>query len=114
MVDTTSGYVTLEWQQWLQNPDFVTVAIDTPLPVASGGTGQATDILAQLEMSGPIYPALPVDQTSGSVQVVVGLWAGDGVPDDAGGQNGHYYFRGDGTVGSNVYKKTAGLWGAIL
>ncbi len=97
-------------QQWLQNPEFLTVTIDAPLPVASGGTGQATALPAALEMAGPFYPANP----DGTAQVVVALYAGIGVPDNAYGQNGNYYWRGDGSAGSLVYFKSGGLWGAVL
>lgn len=37
-----SGYVTLEWQQWLQNPQVITFTLGTALPVGSGGTGITT------------------------------------------------------------------------
>lgn len=42
------------------------------------------------------------------------LFGGIGVPSNASGANGDFYFRSDGTVGSNVYKKAAGSWSAIL
>lgn len=108
--DLTTGIISLEWQQWLQNPQFVTVTISEPLGTASGGTGSDTAVQEEIQMAGPFYPA-NVDSTA---QVVSAIWAGNGVPDNAYGANGHYYFRADGTVGSNIYKKTAGLWGAIL
>lgn len=105
-----NGFLTLEATQWLQNPDFVTVEIDTPLPVTSGGTGQDTALPSSLEMAGPFYPANP----DGTAQVVASLYAGNGVPGNAYGINGDFYFRADGTVGSNLYKKAAGIWSAIL
>lgn len=43
-----------------------------------------------------------------------GLIYGSGVPANTQGQNGNFYFRGDGSAGSNVYKKTSGAWAAIL
>lgn len=109
-----NGYISYEWQQWLQNPEFNTVVIDTPLPVESGGTGQITSVQDVLQMAGPIYASTPTGPTAGDAQVDSALWGGNGAPDNAGGQNGDFYFRGDGTVGSNVYKKAAGLWTAIL
>ncbi len=99
------GYISLE---------FVTVTVDNPIAITSGGTGSNTSLLAALTMAGPIYPATPTGPTTGTAQVVCAQWAGSGAPDNAGGQNGDFYFRADGTVGSNLYKKTAGLWGAIL
>lgn len=35
-------YITLEWQQWFQNPSFITFKFQTVLDVTSGGTGVAT------------------------------------------------------------------------
>ncbi len=105
-----NGYISLEWQQWLQNPDFVTLTLENPLAVESGGTGQATALPALLEMAGPFYPANP-DATP---QVDTAIYGGFGVPSNASGANGDFYFRSDGTVGSNIYKKAAGLWAAIL
>lgn len=43
-----------------------------------------------------------------------GLMFGSGAPVGTQGQNGYFYFRSDGSVGSNVYKKTSGSWAAIL
>lgn len=37
-----SGYITLEWQQWLQNPTFLSFKFQTVLDVTSGGTGTGT------------------------------------------------------------------------
>lgn len=39
-----SGNVTLEWSQWLQNPQFVSIDIPGILGVASGGTGIALGV----------------------------------------------------------------------
>jgi hypothetical protein len=61
-------------------------------------------------MDGPMYPATP----AGAAQVTTSIYAGVGVPDNAGGINGDFYLRSDGTVGSNIYKKAGGLWAAIL
>ncbi len=38
-VDISTGFVTLEWEQWLLNPQFITINIGTVLGVPSGGTG---------------------------------------------------------------------------
>lgn len=105
-----SGYISLEWQEWLQNPEFTSITLDTPLPVTSGGTGAATSILDSLQMAGPILPATPLSQQQFNCQI----WAGVDVPDNAGGMNGDFYFRADGAPGTNIYKKSAGLWAAIL
>lgn len=114
VVDQATSTITLEWQQWLQNPSFGSVEIATPLPITSGGTGAETALQDVLEMAGPLYPAIPTGSTTGTAQQVSSLWAGSGVPNNAGGANGDFYFRSDGAVGSNIYKKAAGLWAAIL
>ena len=113
-IDTTSGHVTLEAQQWLQNPEFVTATIDNPLPVASGGTGQTTTLLASLEMAGPLYFATPTGAITGAAQVVIAQWGGVGAPDNAWGQNGDAYWRSDGGVLTTIYQKRAGLWVGIV
>lgn len=33
------GYLSLEWQEWLQNPQYLTLILGAALDVASGGTG---------------------------------------------------------------------------
>lgn len=38
-ITDTTGYVSLEWQEWLLNPSFLGIIIGTPLGVESGGTG---------------------------------------------------------------------------
>lgn len=113
-IDTTSGHVTLEAQQWLQNPEFVTATIDNPLPVASGGTGSTTAVQSVLQMAGPFYAAQPTGQITGSAQVNVALWSANGAPDNAAGQNGDLYLRGDGGVLTTIYQKRAGLWVGIV
>jgi hypothetical protein len=55
-----------------------------------------------------IYPGTPV----GSQQVAAGLLAGTGVP--IGGNDGDFYFRGDGGAGTSIYMKRAGVWVGIV
>lgn len=52
---------------------------------------------------------------AGAAQTVCHLFAGTGVPNNANGINGDFYFRSDGTVaGNNVqYHKEAGAWVAF-
>lgn len=42
IVDMTTGYCSLEWILWFQNPQFVSINIGTVLGVGSGGTGLGT------------------------------------------------------------------------
>lgn len=51
---------------------------------------------------------------SASAGATAGLLYGSGVPSAGTGSNGDYYFRSDGGVGSAIYFKAAGAWGAIL
>ena len=44
----------------------------------------------------------------------VGLRVGTGAPNNADGSNGDYYFRRDGGIGTHLYFKTAGAWGAVI
>lgn len=39
LVDLQTGFMTLEWQQWFQNPEYQTIIIGSPIDVPSGGTG---------------------------------------------------------------------------
>lgn len=45
-------------------------------------------------------------------QTAAGLHAGTGVPNNANGNNGDFYFRSDGGAGSCIYQKRAGAWAA--
>jgi hypothetical protein len=47
-----------------------------------------------------------------AAQSAAGLYAGTGVPNNANGNNGDFYFRSDGTVAGNTvqYHKEAGAW----
>lgn len=44
IVDRLTGELTLEWFQWLQNPQILTLVLETALGVESGGTGIASGI----------------------------------------------------------------------
>jgi hypothetical protein len=69
----------------------------------------------QTDAAGDLTPAGAVFPGSGSgAQAFEGIIGGNGVPSNAVGQNGWFYFRADGAVGSNIYKKAAGVWAAIL
>jgi hypothetical protein len=39
IVDITTGYLSLEWFMWLQNPQFLSIILGTPIDVINGGTG---------------------------------------------------------------------------
>lgn len=65
-----------------------------------------------LQLSGKIFPG-----TDGSaLQAVSGIFAGNGVPNNANGANGDFYFQGDGTQAGNtlIYHKEAGAWVALI
>jgi hypothetical protein len=69
----------------------------------------STDAPGDLTPAGAVFPG-----SGTGPQIASAVIAGNGVPSNGVGQNGWFYFRADGGVGSNVYKKTAGAWAAIL
>lgn len=42
LIDPLTNYPTIEWTQWFQNPQFVSISFANALGVASGGTGLAS------------------------------------------------------------------------
>ena len=58
--------------------------------------------------TGKVYPA----QDTGVAQAISGIFAGTGVPNNANGANGDFYFRGDtpATATQRLYIKSAGAW----
>jgi hypothetical protein len=79
-----------------------------------GGTRAAPAFYAQqagfLNLKNAMYPGTPagVDQAS------AGLFAGLGAPNNANGNNGDFYFRGDGSSGTSIYMKRSGSWVGIV
>lgn len=74
MVDST-GFVTLEWSLWLQNPEFLTILTGIPLPVDSGGTGLTSGTSGGvLGFTGTETIASSVELTAD--QIVIGGGAG--------------------------------------
>jgi hypothetical protein len=61
-------------------------------------------------LNGYIRPGLP----TGGQQAFSGMYAGVGIPSNTNGQNGDFYFRGDGSAGSSVYMKRSGSWVGIV
>jgi hypothetical protein len=57
-----------------------------------------------------LYP--PKDD--GTIQTASAQYAGAGVPSNANGNNGDFYFRSDGGGGARIYFKTGGSWVAIV
>ena len=53
---------------------------------------------------------------AGAFQTAAGIYAGSGVPNNANGANGDFYFRSDGTVAGNTvaYHKQGGAWVAFV
>lgn len=39
IVDLQTGYLSLEWFMWFQNPQFLSIVLGTPIDVINGGTG---------------------------------------------------------------------------
>lgn len=87
----------------------------------NNATGANTLILsmtgARMEPQGPmnlrnkLYPGTDAL----AKQTAAAIFAGTGIPNNANGDNGDFYFRGDGTAAGNtvVYHKEAGSWVAL-
>lgn len=79
-----------------------------------GGTRTApafyADQTGNLNLKGHMYPGTP----AGVDQVNAGLYAGSGAPNNSNGNNGDFYFRGDGGAGTSIYMKRAGAWVGIV
>lgn len=59
---------------------------------------------------GYVRPGIP----GGGTQSGTGIWANSGVPDNAKGSDGDYYFRSDGGSGTHIYFKSSGSWNGII
>lgn len=93
----------------VQNANGVAItggAIDgTPV----GGTTRAAGAFTTLSASTTFL--LPKDDAT--AQTAVRLYAGAGVPNNANGTNGDFYFRSDGAAGTFIYQKSGGTWTGI-
>lgn len=67
---------------------------------------------ADNSFAGAIYPA----KETKVLQANAAIYAGNGVPNNANGNNGDFYFRGDGTQAGNtvIYHKEGGAWVALV
>jgi hypothetical protein len=85
-----------------QNADTMFVAGE------DGVANQASFAIA----TGQFYPSTEVR----TAQTAAGIFGGTGVPNNANGNNGDFYFRGDGTQAANtvIYHKQAGAWVALI
>lgn len=85
--------------------------LQSSLSAGAGKHNLYIDGTADNSFAGPIYPA----QDTKAIQTTSALYAGTGVPNNANGNNGDYYFRGDtpGTVNQRLYVKSAGAWVGI-
>lgn len=67
---------------------------------------------ADNQLAGPLYCA----QDTKALQTASALYAGTGAPNNANGNNGDFYLRGDGTQAGNtvLYHKEGGAWVALI
>lgn len=72
----------------------------------------AQDALAILILASGLRPPTP----AGLAQTNLKLTGGSGVPNNADGADGDFYFRSDGTAAGNtvIYHKQAGAWVALV
>lgn len=91
----------------------------TPI-IDSGTTGSLSFktnqvVRATIVNTGQLYPATD----AAAAQTASGIFAGTGVPNNANGNNGDYYYRSDGTAAptatkDHCYFKAAGAWGGVF
>jgi hypothetical protein len=79
--------------------------------VAGAEAGRMIPTTLDANFTNHVYPGTP----AGAQQSSAGIFAGNGAPSNTNGNNGDFYFRGDGTkAGSTViYHKEAGAWVAL-
>lgn len=77
--------------------------------VLSWGTAYITQ-LGVINAGAQIYPGTP----AGAQQVVAGLLGNAGIPNNAQGNNGDFYFRSDGAALTTIYQRRAGIWVGIV
>lgn len=89
----------------------VMIGVQSSLSAASGKHNLYIDGTADNSFAGPIYPA----QDGKTIQTAAAIYAGTGAPNNANGNDGDFYMRGDGTVAGNnvMYHKEAGAWVAF-
>ena len=68
------------------------------------------DGTANNSFAGPIYAA----QDNKTIQTASAIYAGTGAPNNANGNNGDFYFRGDGGVLTTIYQRRAGAWVGVV
>lgn len=85
--------------------------IESALSAGTGKTNLNITGTADNKLAGPLYLA----QDGKTQQTAAAIYAGTGAPNNANGNDGDFYLRGNGTVaGSNiVYHKEAGAWVAL-
>jgi hypothetical protein len=84
------------------------VANPTTTPAITLALGDITP--NKVSATSYIRPGTP----AGAGQTATGIYAGTGVPNNADGQNGDYYFRSDGGVGTHIYYRSAGAWAGVI
>lgn len=70
----------------------------------------AIDVTGMFAASNKVFPGTD----AAAAQTACGIYAGTGVPNNANGANGDYYFRSDGGAVTHLYFKAAGAWAGIV
>lgn len=75
---------------------------------SSGNNIGSLGLTGKLNVADKIFPGTD----AAAAQSVAGFYAGNGLPNNANGSNGDFYFRGDGTVAgkTSLYHKEGGAW----
>lgn len=88
----------------------IMTGIESELSAGSGKKNLNITGTADNSLAGPLYLA----QDNKTQQTASAMLAGTGAPNNANGNNGDYYFRGDGGVATHIYFKSAGTWAGII
>lgn len=86
----------------------VMTGMELALSAGTGKTNLNITGTADNKLAGPLYLA----QDNKTQQTAAAIYAGTGAPNNANGNDGDFYMRGDGTVAGNnvMYHKEAGAW----
>jgi hypothetical protein len=84
--------------------------------VTFNDTGTVAAFTGNVSATGALMPAGKVfpGTDASAAQTAAGLMAGTGVPNNANGNNGDFYFRSDGGAGTSVYMRRAGAWVGVV
>ena len=111
--DTDDNNLLLGWLDELGDRQSIDrqLALTSPVP---GDETYVFDVSAsktyKVTLANLTRPSTP----AGAAQTATNLYGGTGAPSNGDGQNGDYYLRSDGGLGTHLYFKAAGAWAGII